>query len=406
MKTLYFDCFSGASGNMILGGLIALGVNPSGLESELAKLGISDFRLSFERVDRSGIKAVHVETVYEEAKRHRHLAEILEIISDSGLEAGVRERAARIFERLAEAEAKVHGIDVNRVHFHEVGAMDAIIDVVGACVGFEVLEIERFVCSRIHVGSGFVDIDHGRYPVPPPAVSELLEGIPIYSTELEGELITPTGAAIIATVCQEFGELRDFIPESSGYGAGTREYAGFPNVLRMVVGQQADAGRTETEDLCLLETNLDDSTGEILGYLMEESLAAGALDCWYTPIQMKKNRPAILISILCRLSEKEKLSELLYTETSTIGIRVQTVRRECLAREISVIETEYGPIEVKIARHKGRVVNIKPEFDQIRKKAREAGVELKKVVFEVTAVCAKRYEGARIVGTKSIGGSG
>ncbi len=205
MKTLYFDCFAGASGNMILGALIALGVDKSELTDQLALLSISNFEIETETVDRSGISSVHLNVKYQEERKHRHLSDIVKIIDESKLSDSVKKRAIDIFENLAIAEAKVHGINIEKVHFHEVGAMDAIIDVVGACIGFEILGIEKFVCSKIHVGSGFVNMEHGKFPVPPPAVAELLKGIPIYSTEIVGELITPTGAAIISTVCDEFG---------------------------------------------------------------------------------------------------------------------------------------------------------------------------------------------------------
>ena len=406
MKTLYFDCFSGASGNMILGGLISLGVDQNFLKSEIQKLGISEFDLEIHPVDRSGICAMHVETKYPKETHHRHLADIVRIISESTLDKKISNRAIAIFTKLADAEAKVHGIHIEKVHFHEVGAMDAIIDVVGACIGFESLGVERFLCSRIHVGSGFVDMDHGRYPIPPPAVSELLTGYPIYYTGLEGELITPTGAAIIATICDEYQCLSDFRLECNGYGAGTREFEGFPNVLRLMLGDSADGAIETNENLSLLESNLDDCSGEALGYLMDEALSRGALDCWFTPIQMKKNRPATLVSLLCRDSEKDKLKKLLYTETSTIGIRMRNITRECLQREMSVLDSEYGRIDLKISRYEGRVVNVKPEFGQMQEAARTSGVELKKVVTEVTALCAERYEGASIVGSKAFGRSG
>ena len=373
MKTLYFDCFAGASGNMILGALIALGVDKDALIGNLKKLDLAKFEIEFSTVDRSGISSIHAKVKFEEEKKHRHLSNIVKIINDSSLSDSVKARAVSIFKNLANAEAGVHGIEVEKVHFHEVGAMDAIIDVVGACIGFEVLGIEQFLCSKIHVGSGFVNMEHGKFPVPPPAVAELLKGIPIYSTEIVGELITPTGAAIISTVCQEFGAIPEIIVEKTAYGAGSREYQDFPNVLRLMVGQsdhKSEVGsqipRKENDDLTLIETNIDDLSPQILGYVMDRAFEIGCLDCWFTPIQMKKNRPATMISILCESEKREKLTELLYTETSTLGVRINKVARECLPREIVTVKTEFGEIDVKIARYNGEIANIKPEYEQIR----------------------------------------
>lgn len=381
---------------MILGALVALGVDENKLVEEISKLNISGFQINFEQVDRSGINAVkaNVEVPHEHA--HRHLHHIEKIINKSSLSESVKNQAVKIFTRLAEAEAKVHGISIEKVHFHEVGAMDAIIDVVGACVGFEMLGIEKFICSKIHVGSGFVKMAHGKFPVPPPAVAELLKNAPIYSTEIEGELITPTGAAIITTVCERFGAISEFKIERTAYGAGTREYKDFPNVLRLILGESrqqsavsgqpfennlqrtADGGRL-TESLLLIETNLDDLSPQILGFVMERAFDLGALDCWFTPIQMKKNRPATQISVLCNSTAREKILELLYRETSTLGVRVSTVERNCLPREIVKVETEFGGVDVKIARFGEKIVNVKPEYEQIREIALKAKVPLREV---------------------------
>ncbi|MDQ2938116.1 MAG: nickel pincer cofactor biosynthesis protein LarC, partial [Acidobacteriota bacterium] len=288
MKTLYFDCFAGASGDMILGAMIAAGVDPELLKERLSLLGVSGYTIDFERVDRAGISATHarVQTAHEHA--HRHLSDILKIINNSRLSEGVKDRAAKIFSRLAEAEAHVHNEPVERVHFHEVGALDAIIDVVGAAICFELLAIERFVSSALHVGSGFVVMDHGRFPVPPPAVAELLKGVAIYSTDTVGELVTPTGAAIITTVCTEYGPIPKIKLEGSGYGAGTREYEKFPNALRVLVGEDQTGSRStsQTERLWMIETNMDDISPQILGHVMERAFDLGALDCYFTSVQM------------------------------------------------------------------------------------------------------------------------
>jgi pyridinium-3,5-bisthiocarboxylic acid mononucleotide nickel chelatase len=394
---------------MILGALVALGVDERELVEQIKLLDVADFEIEFKTVDKSGISAIHADVKVPHEPAHRHLHTIEKIINDSRLPGNVKERAVKIFTKLAEAEAKVHGIEIEKVHFHEVGAMDAIIDVVGACVGFEILKIEKFVCSKIHTGSGFVKMAHGKFPVPPPAVVELLKNIPIYSTEIEGELITPTGAAIIATVCEEFGQIPEMKIEQTGYGAGTREYKDFPNVLRLFLGEvepqrrtdakeeyysqvNTDEHRLKTENerpkpenhsLLLLETNIDDLSPQILGFVMERAFELGALDCWFVPIQMKKNRPATLVSILCNEEKREILSELLFTETTTLGIRVQMIERNCLPRETIKIETEFGEVSVKVARYNGKMVNAKPEYEQIREIALQSKKTLREIESEV-----------------------
>ncbi len=379
MRTLYFDCFAGASGNMILGALVALGVDEQKLIEQIRKLGAADFEIEFKNVDKSGIAATHAAVKVPHEHAHRHLHHIVEIINDADLSDSVKSRATKIFTRLAEAEAKVHGTSIEKIHFHEVGAMDAIVDVVGACIGFEMLGIERFVCSKIHVGSGFVSMAHGKYPIPPPAVAELLKAIPIYSTEIEGELITPTGAAIIAAVCDSSGQIPEMRIERTAYGAGTREYKDFPNVLRLMIGE-SEINHFKTEDqLILIETNLDDLSAQTLGYVMEKAFEIGALDCWFTPIQMKKNRPATMISILCDAEKKEALIKLLYTETTTLGVRISKVERNCLPREIVKVETEFGTIDVKIAKLGDDIINAKPEYEQLREIASQKNIALRDV---------------------------
>ncbi|HEU4596430.1 MAG TPA: nickel pincer cofactor biosynthesis protein LarC [Pyrinomonadaceae bacterium] len=390
MRTLYFDCFAGISGDMTLGALVSAGADPRALREQLALLDVPGYEISFEQVDRSGIGATRAKVTTGEETSHRHLSDIVQIIEGSGLSEGVRERAANIFGRLAEAEARVHNIAVERVHFHEVGAVDAIVDVVGACVCFELLEVERFVSSPLHVGSGTVRMAHGLFPVPPPAVAELLRGAPIYSTDIQGELVTPTGAAIVSTVCESFGPLPRMRVEKTGYGAGTREYKDFPNVLRVMLGE-AEAepvsevgGRDET--LLMVETNIDDASPQVVGNLMDLALARGALDCYFTPVQMKKNRPGVLISILCRPSDKEAMLGLLFDETTTIGARSYEVERRALEREVVRVETEFGPLDVKVALAGGRAKGATPEFEQCRAAAQKAGVPWRAV--EAAALAA------------------
>jgi hypothetical protein len=379
MRTLYFDCFAGASGDMILGALVAAGADARALQEQLALLDVAGFEISFETVDRSGISATYAVVRTADEKQHRHLSAILKIITDSRLSDAVKTRASRIFERLGEAEARVHNVPVEQIHFHEVGALDAIVDVVGACVGFELLGIERFVSSPLHVGSGTVEMAHGRFPVPPPAVVELLRDAPVYATDIKGELVTPTGAAVISTVCAEFGALPQMRVAASGYGAGTRQYKDFPNVLRVMIGEtnEATTGEAASEKLFMIETNLDDASPQIVGYALERAFALGALDCFLTPVQMKKNRPGVLVSILCRATEREALTRLLFEETTTLGVRSYEVERRALAREFVGVETKFGAINVKVARRvDGSLTNVAPEYEDCRAAAVRAGVPL------------------------------
>jgi len=376
MRTLYFDCFAGASGDMILGALVAAGADASALQAQLALLDVAGFELTFETVDRSGISATHARVRTADEREHRHLSTILKIIANSRLSETVKARASRIFERLGEAEARVHNVAVEKIHFHEVGALDAIVDVVGACVGFELLGIERFASSALHVGSGTVEMAHGRFPVPPPAVVELLRDAPVYATDIRGELVTPTGAAIISTVCAEYGALPPMRLAATGYGAGTRQYKDFPNVLRVFVGETDAAGAT-SEKLFMIETNLDDASPQLVGYAMERAFSLGALDCFLVPVQMKKNRPGVVVSILCRAAERETLTMMLFDETPTLGVRSYEVERRALEREFVGVETEFGAVNVKVARRgDGSVSNVAPEFEDCRAAALRAGVPL------------------------------
>jgi pyridinium-3,5-bisthiocarboxylic acid mononucleotide nickel chelatase len=378
MRTLYFDCFAGASGDMILGAMVAAGVDPHALNEQLSLLGVQGYAIDFQTVDRCGISATYAHVQTEPEHAHRHLSDILAIIHNSRLTDGVKDRAAKIFSRLAAAEAQVHNEPIADVHFHEVGALDAIVDVVGAAICFELLGIEHFVCSPLHLGSGTVEMDHGRFPVPPPAVVEMLKGAPVYSTDIKGELVTPTGAAVITTVCSEYGVIPKMKLEHTGYGAGTRQYAKFPNVLRVFVGEE-QTGKTTAERLWMIETNLDDMPSQYFGHVMERAFDLGALDCYFTPVQMKKNRPGVLLSLLCRNAEREELIEMLFGETTTLGVRSYEVERRALERQIVRVETQYGPIDVKVARLNGNVVNQMPEYEQCRQAARSANVPLRVV---------------------------
>lgn len=363
---------------MILGAMVAAGVDQNALREQLSRLNVDGFGIAFETVDRSGLSATYarVETAHEH--KHRHLSDIKQIIEQSGVSDAAKKLSIQIFSRLAEAEARVHNEPVDHVHFHEVGALDAIVDIVGAAICFDLLKIDRFLSSPLHVGSGTIQMAHGRFPVPPPAVAELLKGVPFYSTDIQGELLTPTGAAIITTVCHEFGPIPQMKTEITGYGAGTRQYKDFPNVLRVMLGETETSGATD-EKLWMIETNIDDMSPQLLGHVMDVAFEQGALDCYFTPVQMKKNRPGVLLSVLCEPDKKESLLNLLFTETTTLGVRSYEVTRRALRRSMMRVETQYGPIDVKVAHLNGRVVNEMPEFDQVRAAATKAGVPLKVV---------------------------
>ena len=398
MPTLYFDCFAGASGDMILGALVGAGVDPQALTAQLGLLDVEGFSVEFETVDRAGLSCTRARVLIKPEHVHRHLGDILKIIYDSRLNDQVKERAGRIFSRLAEAEAAVHNQPIERIHFHEVGALDAIVDIVGAAICFDLLQIDRFVCSPLNVGSGTIEMAHGRFPVPPPAVTELLKAAPIYATDIKGELVTPTGAAIIASVCDEYGPLPAMRLDQFGYGAGSRTYENFPNALRVLIGQEQRGSELETrnpklETLWMLETNIDDLSPQVFGHVMEQALELGALDCYFTPIQMKKNRPGVLLSVLCNAAVKETVTQMLFAETTTLGIRSYAVERRSLERSVVNVETQYGTIGVKVARMNGHVVNEMPEFDQVQSAAVRAGVPFRTVEHAVRLALAKASKG-------------
>ncbi|MBO0723800.1 MAG: nickel pincer cofactor biosynthesis protein LarC, partial [Blastocatellia bacterium] len=302
------------------------------------------------------------------------------IIASSKLSDGIKTRAQTIFQRLGEAESKIHNIPIESVHFHEVGALDAIVDITGFCIGIDALKIDRIISSPLHVGYGTFKCAHGVYPVPGPATAELLRGASIYAKDIEGELVTPTGAAIISTLASGYGRLPQMKIERIGYGAGTRTYPNFPNVLRAVIGEvMSDVDRTPST-ITVIEANIDDLNAQVFGFLLDKALAEGALDIFYTPVQMKKNRPGVLLTLLCRPEDREKMCELIFRETTTIGVRYRDEQREILRREHLSVETAYGQIRIKIARGQdGRVINYAPEFEDCRAAAELHGVAVREV---------------------------
>ncbi len=383
MKIAYFDCFSGISGDMVLGALVDAGADIAGIEAELRKLPVSGWTISAEKVKRKGIGATYVRVETFEQTKHRHLSHILGMIDGAGLAPRVAQRARSIFECLGEAEARIHQTSIEKVHFHEVGAVDAIVDIVGACVGFELLGIEEFACGPINVGAGRVNTAHGILPVPAPATADLLRQAPTYSTEIEKELATPTGAAILAGTTTKYGPQPMMTVAKIGYGAGTAELAEQANVLRIFVGEAAsrEAGTGWDETVSVIEANVDDMNPQIYAYFSEKALEAGALDVFSTPVQMKKNRPGLLLTILCEAAKVDAMSELLFRETTTIGVRTYEARRRTLRRESVMVQSKFGgDVRIKVAHLNGDVVNAQPEFEDCQRLAAAAGVPLRQVM--------------------------
>ncbi|MGA7792132.1 MAG: nickel pincer cofactor biosynthesis protein LarC [Candidatus Acidiferrales bacterium] len=386
MKIAYFDCFSGISGDMTLGALVDAGCNLAEMEAHLRRLPVPGWKISSEKVVRRGFRATQVKVESSDPQRHRSLNEILQLIERAALPGTISERASNVFRRLGQAEALVHGVAIEKVHFHEVGAVDAIVDIVGAAAGFELLGVEEFFCSPLNVGGGRVDTQHGNLPVPAPATAELLRGAPTYSNGIQRELVTPTGAAIVATMAAQFGPQPAMAVAAIGLGAGSAELAEQPNVLRLFVGESAARRDDATldEDIIVLEANLDDMSPQVYGYFAERALEAGALDVFSIPVQMKKNRPGQLVTVLCKPADREKFSDLLFRETTTLGVRQSSVNRRTLLRESIAVETSLGLIRMKIARLNGHILNVAPEYEDCQKIAAERGVPLKQVLAEAT----------------------
>jgi uncharacterized protein (TIGR00299 family) protein len=385
MKTAYFDCFSGISGDMTLGALVDAGSDLAQIEAELRRLPISGWTISAEKTRRGGLVATRVLVETSEHHHHRSLSTILNLIQQAGLPPRVVARASSIFTRLGEAEARMHGVPIEKVHFHEVGAVDAIVDIVGTSLGFELLDIEECVCSRLNVGSGVVAAQHGNLPVPAPATAELLRGAPTYSNGILRELVTPTGAAIVSVLASGFGAQPPMSVDAIGYGAGATELAEQPNVLRILIGESAgrEKGALQEGTIVVLEANIDDMNPQLYGYFAERALEAGALDVFSTPIQMKKNRPGQLVTVLCDSAKSHDLTELIFRETTTIGVRHSMAGRHTLQRECVLVKTALGSVPVKVARLNGKILNAVPEYEECRKFAMERSLPLKEVIGQV-----------------------
>jgi uncharacterized protein (TIGR00299 family) protein len=380
----YFDCFSGISGDMTLGALVDAGLPLEVLRAELAKLNLPGYTLSSEKVRRSGISATKVHVVLDEKDQPaRHLADISRIINGSSLSPVIQQKSLAIFHRLAEAEAKVHGTTPDRVHFHEVGAVDALVDIVGSVIGLEHLGITEIIGSPVNVGSGTVHTAHGKLPVPAPATVELLRNIPLYSSSITFELTTPTGAAILSTLAASFGLLPQMKVDRIAHGAGNKDFSHTPNVLRLMIGELLPA--YDEDRSTLIETNIDDMNPQLYDHVIERLLAQGAQDAYLTPIIMKKGRPAILLSVLCDRMNTDAVLDTLFRETTSIGVRIGETGRKKLQREVRQVETSYGTVRVKVSRRGDEIMTVTPEYGDCKMLAEEKKVPLKSVIEEAKA---------------------
>ncbi len=409
MRIAYFDCFAGVAGDMIVGALLDAGLALADLERELAKLDVGGYRVEARKTEKNGISGTKFEVVTEEANVSRSAAEIVRIVEDSALDEDVKRASVAILQTLARVEAKIHNASIDEIHLHEVGGLDAIVDVVSSVAGLKLLGIDEVRASSIHVGTGFVECAHGTIPVPAPATLALLEGVPVMSRGIESELATPTGVAIIRTLAAGgggllwggklpdgselitesagepwaggFGPMPAMRVETTGYGAGSRDLP-IPNLLRVTIGQADSA--YEADEVVLIETNIDDMSPEVIGYVCELLLSRGALDVYTTSVFMKKNRPGTLLSVLARPAEENAVVATLFEETTTLGVRIGRLRRQKLARETVEVDTRFGSATVKVSRRDGRIANVAPEYESVRKIALQRGVPLKDVYDEVT----------------------
>ena len=428
MRIAYLECFSGISGDMFLGALVDAGVPLELLKNTVAALGV-DASLELSRVERSGISAVKLDVIaagekelpreefwekqahaehthqhdhdhsghehehsHEHHEPHRGLKEIREIIGRAEISAGAKERALKIFEVLGAAEAKVHNTDVEHVHFHEVGAIDAIVDITCAAVGAEALAVDEIICSPLNVGGGTVKCAHGTFPIPAPATLEILRNAPIYSGEIQKELVTPTGAAIVSVLASRFSKFPRIRANKIGYGAGSRNFQDFPNVLRITIGETLEehSSLIPEEPITILEANVDDMTPQLFGYVMDRSLGDGALDVFATSVQMKKSRPGMLLTVLCRPEDAQHLTRLLFAETTTLGVRIREEKRARLARRHLTVNTRWGEVRMKVANLNGSVSNYAPEYEDCRRIAEQQRIPLKAVMQEAVRAYLER----------------
>lgn len=389
MRVAYFDCFSGAAGDMVLGAIVDAGVPLDAIARELARLDVKGFHLEAKPARRGFIAGTEVDVVIEE-RHHDHdephdvaYADIQRLIEKSSLHPKVKQDSLAVFRTIGVAEAAVHGVDISEIHFHEVGALDSIADIVGSCAGLHLLGVEAIYCSPIPVNRGYLTCRHGTFPVPPPAVAEMLKGVPVTPVDVEGEIITPTGAAILLTLSKRVGPFPQMTVNSVHYGAGDADRKELPNLLRLFVGEMASDG--ERDLVWQVETNLDDVPGELVGALYDRLFAAGALDVWTTPVQMKKSRPGLVLGLLAAPDRLGAVEEVLFRETSTLGVRRFQVERTKLRREQRRVTTSLGEVTVKIAYMDGKVAKVSPEFDEVDVIAKRSGLPLPEAIARIEA---------------------
>ncbi len=395
MRVAWLECATGISGDMTLAALIDAGVDFQAIQDAVASLNLPDVRLRVETVIKNGFRCRQVLVDHPEQHAHRHLADIRRILDEAQLTGRQRHLADTLFTTIAEAEAQVHGSTAEQVHFHEVGAVDSIVDLVGAAVGFDLLGADQIVCSPVPTGRGFVHIAHGICPIPAPGTAEILKGIPLADVPIEAELTTPTGAAIVRTLADRFGPMPPMTIQQIGYGCGTRTFSERANILRLFVGESAPDPEHDT--VVLLETNLDDVPGETVGYTRQQLTAAGALDVYTIPVQMKKDRPGVILSVLCRPEQETVMEDILFRETGTLGIRRHRIERCIQHREQVTVTTPWGEIPGKCAWRSGRPARFTPEFDDCARIARNEGVPLRDVFRAAETAFLEKQESATLL---------
>lgn len=384
MKILYYSCFSGISGDMNLGAMVDLGIDEEYVKDQLSKLNLNEFQLDIKRDMRKGISGTNLNVLFKEHHHHRHLEDIEKIIMDSSLNNNIKNISTKIFRQVAMAEAKVHNCEINEVHFHEVGAMDSIVDIVGSAICFDYIKVDKIICSTVELGSGFVKCAHGILPVPAPATVELIKNMPTTMGNVPFEATTPTGAAILKAMVNEFSDKNNFKILKVGYGIGNKDLGNIPNILRVFLCEDNTEIRdVDTQEESIIECNIDDMNPEIYEYVSDKLFEAGASDVYFTPIIMKKGRPAIKLSVLCNIEKEGIISEIIFTETTSLGIRKYEVKKEMLRREFQNVETKYGDISIKYGVLKGERMKYKAEYDQCKKIANVNKVPLKDVYQEV-----------------------
>ena len=389
-KILYIDCFSGISGDMMIGAMIDIGIKLDYLRTELKKLNLDGYRIEARKVKAGPISAQKFDVGITGKQPHRNYENIKSIINSSSLDSKIKKISLNIFECIAIAEAKVHDQEKEKIHFHEIGAVDSIIDIVGTAIALNCINIDKIYCSRVPLGKGFVDTEHGRLPVPGPATLEILKGVPVYEGNFDFEVTTPTGAAIVKALTKNFGELPFIKLKEVGYGAGSRKNTSLPNALRILIGEAEAVFDEGSEDLVLLSTNIDDTTPEIIGFAMEELYTQKIKDVWIENIYMKKNRPAFKLNVLCNKDIEHKISEIIFSQTTTLGIRREKVHRYCIERLIEKVRLPYGETAVKKGIFRGKVINISPEFESCKSLAKKTGKPLKEIYQDTILFFSKR----------------